>query len=73
MPVEIDGGGWTRVRHSAKGKSWGPFTDQLTGAQLLGDPSDDSHSWSVQFQNKEYSEMLFATGDLQLWMIMDKS
>jgi len=38
----IGGGGWKKVRHTAKGKKWGPATDLLAGSQTFGDPDDDS-------------------------------
>lgn len=28
----VGGGGWKKVRHTAKGRKWGPATDLLTGA-----------------------------------------
>jgi hypothetical protein len=34
--------GWKRIRHTAKGDKWGPFTDKLSGSEVLGNPQDDS-------------------------------
>ena len=45
---------WTRVRHTAKGSKWGPFTDILAGTEELGDflnPTDYSESWTVKFDD----------------------
>ena len=68
----IDGGGWTKVRHTAQGNNWGPFRDQLKGTEVTGNPENDAQSWSVKFDDQDYSEILFASGDLTKWMVMDK-
>jgi len=32
-----------------------------------------SEAWGLRFDNMEFDEFLFITGDKQLWMIMSKS
>ena len=66
----LAGGGWTRVRHTATGGNWGPFTDQLSGDVVTGDPNNDGASWTVNFNNAVpgYNRFLFATGDCTKWL-----
>lgn len=68
----ISGGGWKKVRHTAKGNKWGPATDLLKGSQAYGDPKDDSKHWSIKFDNEKFDEILFATGDFDTWMTMTR-
>lgn len=68
----IFGGNWELVRHQPALTQWGPATDQLSGSDVFGDSSDDSQPWTVKFDDKDFSEFLFATGDLQVWMVMEK-
>lgn len=68
----LSGGGWKKVRHTPKGRKWGPATDLLSGSQAYGNPKDDSKSWSLKFNNEKFDEILFATGDFDHWMTMSK-
>ena len=68
----VSGGGWKKVRHTAKGKKWSQATDLLSGSQAFGNPKDDSKSWSVKFDNKKFDEIMFATGDFDVWMTMTR-
>ena len=58
------------VRHQPALATWGPATDQLAGTDVFGDPSDNSKPWSIKFADKDFEEFLFATGDMDKWMIM---
>jgi len=44
----------------------------LAGTHVVGNPSDDSNHWSIKFDDLVFDEMLFMTGDQELWMIIDK-
>lgn len=69
----ISGGGWTRVRHTAAGNSWGPFTDRSAGTDVIGNPQDDSSHWTVRFSDLPFTEMLYASGDMQDWLVIPRS
>ena len=72
-PVDsMDNGGWTRVRHDPLGPRWGPCTDSLSGTCVTGNAQDDSSSWAVKFDDLTFTEMLFASGDMQWWMVMTR-
>jgi hypothetical protein len=66
----LAGAGWTRVRHTATGGNWGPWTDQLSGGVVTGDPDNDGASWTVNFDNAVpgWNRFLFATGDCTKWL-----
>jgi glutathionyl-hydroquinone reductase len=68
----IGGGGWKLVRHVPKGNKWHPATDLLAGTQAYGDPKNMDKAWSDKFDNSKFNEFLFATGDMSLWMTMEK-
>lgn len=74
-PSPYEGWGcWQRVRHTAvNGIQWGPFRDLLTGSEIIGDPTDDSQSWTIQFDNLAFDEMLFATTNFEVWGIMTRN
>ena len=65
-------GCWTKVRHTAQGSTWGPFDDQLTGTDVVGNPYDGSSSWSTKYDGLEFNQFLFASGDLSMWMVMKR-
>ena len=44
----------------------------MVGTDVVGNPSDDSNHWSIKFDDLVFDEMLFMTGDQELWLIMDK-
>lgn len=72
----IDGGGWTLVRRVKAGATWHPAMDHLVGSEpAYGtyslDPTADE-SFGVPFQNMDYDQFLFATGDAQIWLIADR-
>jgi|TARA_B110001450_G_C17433089_1_gene404688 hypothetical protein len=48
------------------------FYDNLRGTLVVGNPQDDSKHWTVKFDDLTFTEILFATGDMSKWMIMDK-
>ena len=43
-----------------------PATDNLHGTDAYGDPNDNSNAWSRRFDNIEFDDFVFATGDRQL-------
>jgi len=44
----------------------------LAGTQAYGNPSDMSKGWGTKFSNTDFNEFLFATGDVSMWMIMER-
>jgi hypothetical protein len=71
----IDGGGWILVRHVPAGATWHPATDLLVGTSVYGDSSQgpkSSAAWSINFEDMDFDQFLFATGDETKWLIADK-
>ncbi len=62
------------MRHTNKAK-WHQATDQLTGRDVygsdIGNPLSDTQ-WSVKFDDKDFNQFLFATGDCTRWLIANK-
>lgn len=68
------GAGWYLVRrtHTAQ---WHQATDALSGTAIYGtfDPSGTSRrTFSIPFVEYDYDQFLFASGDMTMWMIMNK-
>ena len=72
---QIDGGGWTLVRHVPAGNRWHKATDQLRGADVYGTPCGATchKEWSSKFVNTRFNQFLFATGDESKWLIAYKN
>merc|ERR1712038_1762123 len=68
----ISGEGWVRVRHIPEGNTWHPVNDNLMGTAEYGDPQDDTQPWSLPWSVLEVEEFLFATGDKEKWIIVNK-
>lgn len=74
--MTTDGGGWTLVRHTAPGATWGPFLDDLGGTDdvgwmaphptLPGETVLSGHAtnvtYTMPFADRSYAELLFRTG-----------
>ena len=73
--VDIDGGGWTLVRHVPEGNKWHRATDQLRGSDMYGTPCGETcnQEWSIKFASINYNQFLFATGDGHKWLIAAKN
>ena len=58
------------MRHvpSTTGK-WHGATDSLRGTAKYGDPDDHETAWSVRFDNVQFNQFLFVTGDCKKWLI----
>ena len=72
---DIDGGGWQLVRRTSSGIKWHTATDHCDGSAVYGAPSsksDGSDTFSVRFDNIDYDEFLFASGDGKHWLITTK-
>ena len=71
----IDGGGWTLVRHVPAGNVWHKATDQLRGTDVYGTPcgATGNDEWSIKFDKVEFNQFLFATGDESKWLIASKN
>ena len=61
------------MRHVPKRTTWHPAYDNLRGTHsAYGNSGDDSQPWTVSWSSRDYDEIMFATGDLQHWMIVEK-
>ena len=71
---KIDGGGWKLVRHVPAGSRWHKATDRLRGTEVYGTPCGATcgQEWSIRFDNDNFNQFLFATGDESKWLIADK-
>lgn len=72
---ELAGGCWKIVRRSDDSGTWHSADDNLRGTAVYGvpGPKDEpgSPEWSISFDPDEVDEFLFATGDEDLWMVVD--
>eukprot|EP00301_Raphidiophrys_heterophryoidea_P001448 c10698_g1_i2.p1 GENE.c10698_g1_i2~~c10698_g1_i2.p1 ORF type:complete len:262 (+),score=71.24 c10698_g1_i2:376-1161(+) len=69
------GGGWLLVRHVIAGGEWFAASDHLKGTSTYGkfvNSPQASSSFSIPFSSIEFDEFLFATGDMQSWVIVSK-
>ena len=69
---EIDGGGWMHVRHLPKSMKWYKAKDQLAGTEEYGTPYDEDQEWTIPFNNVEFNQFLFSSGDLKKWLVIGK-
>jgi len=62
------------VRHVPAGGVWHPATDQLAGTDVYGTPADslNAPAWSKKFDDIDFDEFLFASGDETKWLISSK-
>jgi hypothetical protein len=75
-PYSIDGGGWELVRRVQAGGMWHAAKDGATGTEEYGTASNDpesTESFSVKFDEKDYNQVLFATGDAKKWLVTTKN
>jgi hypothetical protein len=56
------------------GSNWHPATDNLAGTDSYGTPcgGTDDCTFAKTFEQEEFNQFMFASGDGQLWMIMNK-
>lgn len=70
-----DNGGWELVRRVKAGNAWHPAADGLRGFSEYGafvdDPQADS-TFSKKFDNEQFNQFLFITGDCDKWLIATK-
>lgn len=57
------------VRSVKQGNSWHPATDLLRGTDEY---QIDDATWSIKFDDRDFSEFLFMTGDCEKWLIAAK-
>ena len=73
----IVGSGWQLVRHVPAGVGWNPTNDNLVGTSVYqtNQPSlsTSDPAWSIAFNNIQYNQYLFATGNCQYWLITGKN
>jgi len=72
VPCTGMGSGWSHVRHVPSGYTWHPATDQLMGTDVYGDPNNMNEAWSVKFDQNDFNQFLFSTGDCSKWLITGK-
>ena len=62
------------VRHVPAGNRWHKAKDQLAGTEVYGTPCGTTcaQEWSIKFDEEDFDEFLFATGDEKKWLIADK-
>ena len=76
LPIDetmtIDGGNWSKVRSVPKGSRMFKSKDQLAGTEVYGEKFNDDQEWSIKFDDVEFNQFLFVTGDKKLWMIVHK-
>ncbi len=70
------GADWTLVRHVAQGSTWYAATDNLAGLDEYGVASNQlqsATSFSTYFFDAPAANLqyLFATGDMQKWLVAD--
>jgi len=74
-PYSIDGGGWELVRRVQAGGVWHAAKDQASGTEEYGTASSDpeaAESFSIKFNERDYNQVLFATGDAKKWLVTTK-
>jgi hypothetical protein len=70
--AEIDGGGWTLVRHNKGSGNWGAWNDNLAGTAEQGEPGDSlaANDWTVPWKIVGQGQhFLFAFADCSHWLI----
>ena len=67
-------GSWRLVRRVKPGASWHPATDNLVGFDVYGNNRTETSntSWSIKYDEDNFNEFLFKTGDGNRWMIMSR-
>lgn len=60
------GAGWRLVRRVAPGNRWHPARDQLNGTAVY---DDGRGTFSRAFDDTAFDQFLFATGDMQKWLV----
>ena len=67
---DIDGGGWTLVRHSYN--KWPDATDNLRGTAEYGTvsgPTSEDNEFAIAFDAVNTTQFLFSNGDCDRWLI----
>ena len=68
--------GWQLVRHVPLGDYWHPAKDNLLGTEVYGTYVADlkaTSAFSRRFQDTNFNEFLFATGDMSVWLRAPKA
>lgn len=69
--LNIDHGGWERVRYVPSGNVFHPATDNLVGSDVYGNPNIMSKPWSIKYETRSFDQFLFAFGDCDKWLIAE--
>ena len=74
---DVDNGGWTLVRRvKTNTDTWHPATDNLTGIDEYGSYLNNqlsNETFSIKYNNRNYNQFMFATGDGAKWSIVNKN
>jgi hypothetical protein len=67
--IDLELEGWELVRRTVEG--WFQAADELVGTESYGlaGPATGKNDFSVRFVDREYDQVLLATGDLEHWVI----
>ena len=76
----VESGVWRLVRHAPSGtandSSWHPANDNLAGTAFYGDfecAVNSTSTFSLPWSTEPFDEYLFATADMQHWLIASRS
>jgi len=64
------GANWIHVRYTPT--DWHPAKDRLDGWSAYGSKGNNSAPWSIQFDNMDFGEFLFVSGDCSKWLIASR-
>lgn len=70
--LDVEGGGWILVRHTAARIGWGPWDDDLQGlAPAFGNQAGPAalHHWTIPWAAVEAEHFLIATADCAFWLV----
>eukprot|EP00656_Telonema_subtile_P007708 TRINITY_DN13620_c0_g2_i4.p1 TRINITY_DN13620_c0_g2~~TRINITY_DN13620_c0_g2_i4.p1 ORF type:complete len:3743 (-),score=834.31 TRINITY_DN13620_c0_g2_i4:156-11384(-) len=77
LDIPIAGGGWELVRRVKPGNRWHPASDNLKGTEVYGKAATEyplsDLTFSVKFDDKDFDQFLFASGDMKKWMVVDRT
>ena len=65
--------GWREVRSIPVRNNWHPATDKLVGSHVYGEAYSTTEPWSVKFDNVQFDQFMFTTGDFTKWLVCTKT
>jgi hypothetical protein len=80
VTTSFQGSTWTLVRRVRQGDTWHPATDELAGTDEYGiyGAATSDMTFSIPFgdngrSNLVWDQIMFASGDMSMWLVLDKS